>query len=328
MEIGMRLVLATVVALLAVPASASAQAPLPPLAYAAPTASIARGAPLTFAVRTTAPAGAVVVRVSGHADVDASGLLTGEAGTWLDETATPAVEGLQTWSVPADSVLRQRPGHYFWQAYLTGEAATGAEQPIGPVQELKVTVPMADRGHGKLFPRYGRRGVTGFYLSSSGFPDSVDGARFKKLAKATAARWGLKALRWTTVDAGKQDGFSVAGFSSSVPAGVLGVQTDFIKRGRLIESDLALRADENWAQGPDYPALDQVDLESVLLHELGHMAGNKKHRARCSNSPMIEALGAGEWWRGARDKWFGECTSGASASAFHKTLVHRIVRVD
>ena len=28
------------------------------------------------------------------------------------------------------------------------------------------------------------------------------------------------------------------------------------------------------------------------------MAGNKKHRSRCTNSPMIEALGAGEWWRG------------------------------
>jgi hypothetical protein len=279
-------------------------------------------------VRTTAPAGSVVVRVSGHEDVDASGLLTGETGTWLDETAAPAVEGLQIWSVPANSVLRQRPGHYFWQAYLKGDAATGAEQPIGPVQELVVRTPMADRGRGKLFPRYGRRGVTGFYLSSAGFPESVDGARFKKLAKTTASRWGLKTLRWTDVEAGKQDGFSVAGFSSSVPSGVLGVQTDFVKGGRVVESDLALRADENWAQGPDYPALDEVDLESVLLHELGHMAGNKKHRARCANSPMIEALGAGEWWRGSRDKWFGECSTGASASALRKTLVHRIGRMD
>jgi hypothetical protein len=326
MEVQMRLVLAPLLVLLAVPASASAQ--IPPLGYAAPTASIARGAPLTFAVRTTAPAGSVVVRVSGHADVDGSGLLTGEAGTWLDETIAPAVEGLQTWSVPANSVLRQRPGHYYWQAYLTGEAAAGAEQPVGPVQELRVTQPMADRGRGKLFPRYGRRGVTGFYLSSANFPESVAGPRFKKLAKATASRWGLKAQRWTTVEAGVQDGFSVAGFSTSVPDGSLGIQTDFIKGGRVIESDLALRADENWAAGPDYPDLDQVDLESVLLHELGHLAGNKKHRARCANSPMIEALGAGEWWRGSRDKWFGDCTSGASASALRKTLVHRIIRID
>ena len=40
----MRLALATVVALLAVPSAASAQTPLPPLDYAAPTASISRGA--------------------------------------------------------------------------------------------------------------------------------------------------------------------------------------------------------------------------------------------------------------------------------------------
>jgi hypothetical protein len=196
------------------------------------------------------------------------------------------------------------------------------------VQQLDVTLPSADRGRGKLFPRYGRRGVTGFYLSSTAFPASVDGARFKKLAKVTASRWGLKTLRWTSVEAGVQDGFSVAGFSSSVPAGVLGVQTDFVERGRVVESDLALRADENWAQGPDHPALDQVDLESVLLHELGHLAGNKRHRPQCSNSPMMEALGAGEWWRGPRDKWFGTCTSGASASALRRTLVHRSVRVD
>ncbi len=324
----MRLALATVVALLAVPSAASAQTPLPPLDYAAPTASISRGAPLTFAVRTTAPANSVVVRVSGHDDVDESGLLTGEEGTWLDETATPAVEGIQTWSVPATSVLRQRPGHYYWQAYLTGEAANGAEEPIGPVQELKVTLPMADRGHGKLFPRFGRRGIKSFYLSSTGFPETVDGTRFKKLANTTASRWGLKALRWTSVEAGVQDGFSVAGFSSRVPAGVLGVQTDYVKRGRVVESDLALRADERWAEGPSYPALDEVDLESVLLHELGHMAGNKRHRTRCANSPMIEALGAGEWWRGSRDKWFGDCTTGARASAVRKTFVHRVVRVD
>jgi hypothetical protein len=324
----MRPVLASVLVLLALPASAAAQTPLPPLEYAAPVASVSRGAPLTFAVRTSAPDGTVVVRVSGHDDVDADGLLTGADGTWLDETATQATADLAVWSVPASSVLRRRPGHYYWQAYLTADAATGAEEPVGPVEELTVTLPYADKGRGKLFPKYGRRGVkTSFYLSSAGFPDTVTGVRFQKVVKTAASRWGLKTLRWTSVEAGVQDGFNVAGFSSSVEPGVLGVQTDFVKRGRIVESDLALNAGENWNAGPDYPALDQVDLESVVLHELGHMAGNKKHRARCTNSPMIDALGAGEWWRGARDKWFGDC--GASASAVgRKTFRHRIVRVD
>jgi hypothetical protein len=322
----MRSVLIIAFALLALPATASAQGALPPLDYAAPTASISRGAPLTFAVRTSAPDGSVVVRVSANDEVDADGLLTGPDGTWLDETASQATAELQVWAVPANSVLRRRPGHYFWQAYLTGDAASGAEEPIGPVQELTVTLPYADKGRGKLFPRFGHKGVRSFYLSSAGFPETVSGARFKKVAKTAAARWGLKALRWTSVEAGEQDGFNVAGFSSSVPSGVLGVQTDFMKRGKLIESDLALSPDENWAQGPDYPALDQVDLESVVIHELGHMAGNKGHKSRCTNSPMIEALGAGEWWRGARDKWFGDC--GASASSLRKTFAHRVVRVD
>jgi hypothetical protein len=325
----MRPVLASVLVLLALPASASAQtAALPPLDYAAPTASISRGAPLTFAVRTAAPDGTVVVRVSGHAETDADGLLTGPEGTWLDETASQATADLAVWSVPANSVLRQRPGHYYWQAYLTGDAATGAEEPIGPVQELTVTLPYADKGRGKLFPKYGRRAVKqSFYLSSAGFPDSVTGTRFQKIVKTAAARWGLKTLRWTSVEAGVEDGFNVAGFSSAVEPGVLGVQTDYVRRGKIVESDLALNASENWNAGPDYPALDQVDLESVVLHELGHMAGNKKHRARCSNSPMIEALGAGEWWRGPRDKWFGTCGASA-ASVGRKTFVHRIVRVD
>lgn len=310
--------------LLALPSSASAQS----IEYAAPTASISRGAPLTFAIRTDAPAGSVVVRVSGYDETDDSGLLTGPEGTWLDEPATPAVDNLQVWSVPASSVLRQRPGHYYWQAYLTGEAADAAEEPIGPVQELVVTTPMADRGRGKLYPRFGRRGkATSIYLSTANFPATVDARRFEKLAKTTAKRWGLKAKRWTSVEAGRRDGYNVAGFSTRIPADTLGVQTDYMRAGFVVERDLELNADQNWTAGPDYPTLDEIDLESVLLHELGHMAGNKRHRTRCSNSPMGSALGAGEWWRGSRDKWFGQCSTRARASSL-KTLEHRVVRLD
>jgi hypothetical protein len=318
-----RLAVCLLLVLLAFPSAASAQS----LDYAAPTASISRGAPLTFAVRTTAPSGSVVVRVSGSDEIGADGLLTGPEGTWLDETATPAQEGLQVWSVPASSVLRRRPGHYYWQAYVTGDAASGLDEPVGPVEELEVRQHVVDRGRGRLYPRFGRRGKASFYLSSANFPATVDGRRFQKLAKQTAARWGLRALRWTSVKAGVRDGFSVAGFSTTVPRGVLGVETDYMRAGRVIERDLALRAQEDWWAGPGYPALDQIDLESVLLHELGHMAGNKRHRARCANSPMDKALGAGEWWRGARDKWFTECRRGARAASA-RALVQRVVRVD
>ena len=313
MRKGMRSVLVVVLAaLLASPATAAASS----LRYEAPSASVSRGAPLTFAVRTTAAD--VMVRVSANDDVDADGLLAGPEGTWLDEPATQALPDLAVWSVPSGSILRQRPGHYFWQAYVEGVA-------IGPVRELTVTTPVADRGRGKLYPRFGRRGSSAFRLSSAHLP--VSAARLRTLARTTATRWGLKARGWTKAMAGVQDGLSVAGFSPGVPSGTLGVQTDFLRDGRVIERDLALRAGENWAAGPDYPALDQIDLESVLLHELGHMAGNKQHRSRCVSSPLDEALGAGEWWRGSRDKWFGNCSALARGSSAAR-LVRRVVRVD
>ncbi len=351
-----RALLLVLLALLAVPAAAAAQdegdpgdgpapaeTPAPTddgdddgwtfaaLDYDGPAARISRGSRLRFTVRTDAPPGSVVVRVSGSEDTDQDGLLSGDDGEWVDETAAPAGEGVQSWTPPASSILRQRPGHYFWQAYLTGAPADDAEEPIGPVRQLTVTQPMALRGRGKLFPRFGRGGNTSFYLSAAEFPSGISSKRFQSLARTAAARWGLHALRWTSAGAARQDGFNVAGFSSSVPDDVLGVETDYTLRGRVIERDLALNADQDWAAGPDYPALDEVDLESVLLHELGHMAGNRRHRRHCANSPMIEALGEGEWWRGGRDHWFADCAGHARASragARLGALAHRVVAID
>jgi hypothetical protein len=282
------------------------------------------------------------VRVAGALQTDADGLLTGPDGTWLDEVATPVTDGVQGWTVPRTSVLRQRPGTYYWQAFAQGDG----EQVVGPVQKLVVTLPAADRGRGSLYPRFGRKGTSAFLLSSANLPLNVSRGRLRTLARTTASRWGLRASRWTTAVAGVRDGRSVAGFSPDVPAGVLGVETDFLRSGRVVERDLALSTEQIWSAGPGYPGLDQIDLESVLLHELGHMAGNKRHRPQCANSPMIEALGAGEWWRGARDHWFEDCSGIAGAAvargtssraaavrgAFGRaatggTLTHRVVRI-
>jgi hypothetical protein len=326
MPVVMRFVLAALVlGALAAPAGASAQ---PTLRYAAPAASIARGAPLTFAVQTTAAPGAVTVRVAGALETGADGLLTGADGTWLDAQAAPLASGLIGWTVPRSSVLRQRPGTYYWQAFVPGEPP----QLVGPVQKLQVTLPPGDRGRGRLFPRFGRRGSARFLESMANLPATVSRTRFRTLARATAARWGLRAAGWTRLTAGARDGYDVAGFSPDVPAGVLGLETDFTRGGRVIEQDLALNPDEDWAAGPAYPRLTQIDLESVLLHELGHMAGNKRHRAVCTNSPMVVALGAGEWWRGPRDHWFGQCTGAVAAAATAASapglLAHRVVPVD
>jgi hypothetical protein len=323
MAIGMRLLLAmVVVAGLVLPATASAASELK---YIGPAASISRGASLTFAVQTAAAPGTVTVRVAGALETDASGLLTGPDGTWLDHPAARFGDGVLGWTAPSSSVLRRRPGIYYWQAF--GQEPTGLV--VGPVQKLVVRLPAAERGRGRLYPRFGRKGSTSFLLSSANLPAAVSAARFRTLARTTAARWGLRASRWTRLEAGIRDGHDVAGFSADVPDGVLGVETDFTSHGRVVEQDLALNPAEDWAAGPGYPELGQIDLESVLLHELGHMAGNKRHRPLCTNSPMIVALGAGEWWRGARDHWFAGCdAAAASVSSAAGLLVHRVMRMD
>jgi hypothetical protein len=317
-----RLFAAVALAALMLPATAAAA---PDLEYAGPAASIVRGAPLTFAVRTAAAPGTVTLRIAGALALDASGLLTGADGTWLDETAAPLGTGLQGWTVPASSVVRRRPGTYYWQAFVQDPTGMVA----GPVQKLVVKLPAADRGRGRLYPRFGRKGAATFLVSSANLPAAVSRARLRTLARTTAARWGLHASGWTKLVAGLRDGHDVAGFSPDVPEGVLGVETDFTSGGRVVEQDLALNPAEDWAPGPGYPGMEQIDLESVLLHELGHMAGNKRHRPLCSNSPMIVALGAGEWWRGPRDHWFGDCTATAArASSASGLLVHRVVQMD
>jgi hypothetical protein len=94
-----------------------------------------------------------------------------------------------------------------------------------------------------------------------------------------------------------------------------------------------LRPDLPWKGGPGYPALDQFDLESVLLHELSHFAGNKRHTPRCANSPLVVGLAAGEWWRAPSDRWmFGCDAAAATASPFtaagrRGVIMHRTIRV-
>ena len=96
---------------------------------------------------------------------------------------------------------------------------------------------------------------------------------------------------------------------------MLGLTTTFTLRGRVVEQDVRFNAAAPWNQGPRYPDFDEMDLESVVLHEFGHMAGVHRHKARCANSPMVEAIGPGEWWRGPHDDWFFGCGGGAATAS-------------
>jgi hypothetical protein len=87
------------------------------------------------------------------------------------------------------------------------------------------------------------------------------------------------------------------------------------------ERDMTINPAFPWNQGPRHPTLAEVDLETVLLHEFGHMAGNLQHATGCRNSPLVDKAGFGEWWRSPSD-WYrigcpspGQVASVAAATA-------------
>lgn len=321
-----RVALAACLLALAAAAPAHAQDLIPPPAAEHAPTVVARGGPLDLAIRSSAPAGSVVIRVSGTPRTDDHGRLHGPAGTWTDHTATPGADPtLHEWRPDSGFLARRRPGTYWWQAYLVGPTADEAADPVGEVERFVVTAPR--RAAGRMAPRFGRTNHQQFYISSVGFPAGVNPSRFRTIVKRSAARWGLKAHRWTSAVAGRADGFDVAGFGR-VPTQALALQVDYVRKRdhRVVDRDLVIRPDLPWQLGPAYPAMDEYDLESVLLHELGHLAGNKGHRPRCSNSPMVEAMAAGEWWRGPADRWSFGCEGARSARA--AAVVHRSVFID
>jgi hypothetical protein len=147
-----------------------------------------------------------------------------------------------------------------------------------------------------------------FKIGAGDIPAEVSRARLGRVVRTSAEHWGLSAGRWTSAQAGVRDGSSVVGFSGRIPSGDLGLQIDWLqqragRRPRVVEQDVLLDPSQVWEQGPRHPDSEHFDLETVLLHELGHMSGIKKHEPRCTDSPMIEALAPGEWWRSSRD-WF------------------------
>jgi hypothetical protein len=85
----------------------------------------------------------------------------------------------------------------------------------------------------------------------------------------------------------------------------------------VAERDIQLNPFVTWEQGPAHPARDAYDLESTILHELGHVAHPTKdnHVFGCENSPMIDAISPGEYWRDS-DEWL---RYGCSAQTGAKT---------
>ncbi|HEU4658333.1 MAG TPA: hypothetical protein VFR97_12445 [Capillimicrobium sp.] len=183
----------------------------------------------------------------------------------------------------------------------------------------------------------GHPGTARFRVNRS-VPAGVDPVRFAQLAATAGARWGLRSLGDTTAQPLATDRVNVVGFSAETGSEALGVQRDVVQtireratgrvvRERIIDQDLAIAIDVPWQQGPAHPSPDQYDLETVLIHELGHMAGNKEHAAACANTPMVASAAPGEWWRSPEDYFWGGCSRAGFRAGGAPAIRHEVVRI-
>jgi hypothetical protein len=225
---------------------------------------------------------------------------------------------------------------------LVGEAPyeppPGTPQPPPPS-----TDPLAGLTTARIPAAIGRQGSARFVTSVANLPAKVRRARWEAMAETSARRWGLRSTGVTRREVVAFDRRNQVGFGDT-RRGVLGVQRDSylvrrtigqrrctLRDGRrvcryrgsrilqrvLIDQDVTLNPRVPWQEGPAPPSDEEYDLQSVLVHELGHLAGNARHVPRCGrvSSPMIAALGPGEWWRSPGDRFIaGDCNAPANAS--------------
>ncbi len=160
--------------------------------------------------------------------------------------------------------------------------------------------------------------------AASNVPPQVESGRFAALGARVATGWRIRVSGPTDRVSGRLDGANVLGFSPALPPGALGAYEAWgrrrivrscrrtrsgrrcrrVVREQILEADVSINTNFNWNPGPRYPTAAEVDLESVMIHELGHFAAPRApHRRGCVNSPLVENLSSGEWWRGSND-WY------------------------
>ncbi len=319
-------------ALLTAPAAAQMPAPAPPAPVApADGTTVKANTPLFFSAQGQ---GALVVHLSASpSPVDGCGAI-GDDGGRLDGTPSPTDPTLVQFSA-TDGLSA---GTWYWQ--VTSPAGCTA----GPALRLVVIAPPLPRlAHAPIPNRIGTSNHALLVLAlGKGSPD-VPRSRLVTLVRNGAKRWRLDARGPVYRVPRLGDGHSDVGFAGAlVSPGALatttllrqnyvrvrrvcsasGCRTTHTPAGsRVVERDLALRPDLPWAPGPEHPTSGEIDLETVLLHELGHFAGNLRHTpVGCHDTPMVVALGPGEWWRSPTD-WHYDACAGADARSAAASLV-------
>jgi hypothetical protein len=188
-------------------------------------------------------------------------------------------------------------------------------------------------------PRYVGRQARGFRysVSTDGTPPTVGAGRWAAIARRSGSRWGMRQVGTAYGRPYSGDGSVEVGWGW-LPRRSLGLETDRYRyiykvlrrprwicnrfpdgrrscrwgrrklvRSRLVDADLIMNRGVWWQPGPAYPSDAEIDLETVVLHEMGHLAGNAGHARRCRTTPMVESLATGEWWRSSGDWYFKEC---------------------
>jgi len=266
----------------------------------------------------------VRVIISRASATDADGLLLqGDAVDLGYASPNRLAPSIYEWAAPAGDAFLHRPGTYYWQAFtVVGPTGAGRLGVAGPVQAFDVALPASARARGRIPRAIGRaRDGASFELNLRGVPAAIDPPRFARLVGITARRWGLRRHGTTSAVPGVRDGRSVVGFGTRLKSGALGEELEYVLRtyrqrricfagicsaagprtlvsSRVVERDVVIDSRVAWEEGPEYPSGDQYDLETVLIHELGHFAGNRRHATRCDqSSPMIDTIFNGEWWR-------------------------------
>jgi hypothetical protein len=344
----LRLCAAALAAAAVLAAPAAAQAPVPTPLAPADGATVEAGTPVTFTARGQ---GALVVRVArSPAVVDACGAI-GEDGGRFDGTPTPADPTLVQFTAPAGLGA----GEWFWQVgnpadcsagpvrriVAAGTAATPTtpatpSQPKANPTSPAVTLPKLSRA--PIPSRIGKSNHVLLVLALGEGSPSVTRSRFMTLVRNSARRWRLDPRGPVKRVPRLGDAHNDVGFAAAlVSEGALGTTTllrqNYVRvrrvcaaggcrttrtpvGSRVVERDLALLPDVPWAQGPAHPTAEEYDLETVILHELGHWAGNLRHTpVGCHDTPMVKGLGPGEWWRSSSDWHYDGCGSGGRARA-------------
>jgi hypothetical protein len=299
-------------ALGAVAAAPADAAPGDPIILSGPGAGaqVAAGTAPGLRARSVPGDAGLELRVSRNpTPVDACGRIGADVA---QAAGTPLANDLALYDFPTGRWY-DTPGTYYWQV---SRAAAGGSCDATAVRRLVLTggpPALAGLSQQRIPSRIGRSNGATFVIRTGGIPSTVTPARYLALVRNSGRRWRLHSAGTVAGRPRFGNGRSEVGFSTAqVPRGAIAVTiVGRRRRGGSLERDLILRADIPWQEGPDHPTRQQIDLETVLLHEFGHFAGNAFHVPRgCRDTPMVVGLATGEWWRSTTDFSYRACNTG------------------